>query len=195
MTNGTSERTSEASCLSRGTPEPSQTSFLTGLPGTRSTGEETAPRNLSAHTQGPPGPWNKFQIAFRGSSWAPDRKTIRSREPPPGASNFLDVPFLSTTLASRAITFKGFLITLTLPYEEVVTVREPLHRAQPPFHPSSLYQESKEPNLAPCRGRSRRADLTFSMLPLPLFSSVRRPSRPTESSDSQGHFPDSFLTS
>ncbi|PKI60089.1 hypothetical protein CRG98_019524 [Punica granatum] len=62
------------------------------------------------------------------------RKTIGSREPPSGASNFLDVPFPSTTLASRAITFKWFLITPTLPREEVVTVREPYNRAQPPFH-------------------------------------------------------------
>ncbi|OWM90080.1 hypothetical protein CDL15_Pgr000867 [Punica granatum] len=47
----------------------------------------------------------------------------------------LCVPFRPTTLASRAITFKGFLTTLTLPREEVVTVRGPIHRAQPPFHP------------------------------------------------------------
>ncbi|OWM72659.1 hypothetical protein CDL15_Pgr027195 [Punica granatum] len=33
MTNGTSGRISKASCLSRGTPELSQTSFLTKLPG------------------------------------------------------------------------------------------------------------------------------------------------------------------
>ncbi|OWM90857.1 hypothetical protein CDL15_Pgr010668 [Punica granatum] len=33
MTNGTSGRILEASCLSRGTPEHSQTPFLTGLPG------------------------------------------------------------------------------------------------------------------------------------------------------------------
>ncbi|PKI72293.1 hypothetical protein CRG98_007316 [Punica granatum] len=44
------------------------------------------------------------------------------------------------TLASRAITLKGSLITLTLPREEVVTVREPYHHAQPPFHLILLYR-------------------------------------------------------
>ncbi|PKI74529.1 hypothetical protein CRG98_005071 [Punica granatum] len=34
--------------------------------------------------------------------------------------------------------FKGFLITLTLPREEVVTVRGPINRAQPPFTRFSL---------------------------------------------------------
>ncbi|PKI32359.1 hypothetical protein CRG98_047250, partial [Punica granatum] len=51
-----------------------------------------------------------------------------------------DVPFHPTTLASRAFTFKGFLTTLTLPREEVVAVRGPTNRAQPPFSP-----------LLPCR--------------------------------------------
>ncbi|PKI70968.1 hypothetical protein CRG98_008642 [Punica granatum] len=46
----------------------------------------------------------------------------------------LRVPFRSTTLASCAITFKGFLTTLTLPREEVVTIRGPIHRAQPQSH-------------------------------------------------------------
>ncbi|PKI77650.1 hypothetical protein CRG98_001988 [Punica granatum] len=68
------------------------------------------------------------------------------------------VPFRSTTLSSRAITFKGFLTTLTLPREEVVTIRGPIHRAQPPFHLFFLYRESNEPNPASCRGRSKRAD-------------------------------------
>ncbi|OWM85536.1 hypothetical protein CDL15_Pgr023430 [Punica granatum] len=36
--------------------------------------------------------------------------------------------------------FKGFLIILTLPREEVVTVRGPIHLAQPPFHPFLLYR-------------------------------------------------------
>ncbi|PKI59197.1 hypothetical protein CRG98_020412 [Punica granatum] len=51
-----------------------------------------------------------------------------------GAPDFLNVPFPPTTLASRAITFKGFLTALTLTREEAVTVREPYNRAQPPFH-------------------------------------------------------------
>ncbi|PKI47120.1 hypothetical protein CRG98_032489 [Punica granatum] len=45
-----------------------------------------------------------------------------------------DVPFRSTTLPSCAITFQGFLTTLTIPHEEVVAIRGPIHRAQPPFH-------------------------------------------------------------
>ncbi|PKI52784.1 hypothetical protein CRG98_026819 [Punica granatum] len=54
------------------------------------------------------------------------------------ASN--NVPFPPTTLPSGSITFKESLITLNLPREEVVTFREPYHRAQPPFHPFSLYR-------------------------------------------------------
>ncbi|OWM68073.1 hypothetical protein CDL15_Pgr023296 [Punica granatum] len=54
--------------------------------------------------------------------------------------DFNSVPFPPTTLPSRAITFKGFLITLTLPRDEVVTVRGPIHRAQPPFQPFLLYR-------------------------------------------------------
>ncbi|PKI68465.1 hypothetical protein CRG98_011154 [Punica granatum] len=50
------------------------------------------------------------------------------------------VPFRSTTLASRAIAFKGFLTTLTLPREEVVTIRGLIHRAQSPFHLFFLYR-------------------------------------------------------
>ncbi|PKH93911.1 hypothetical protein CRG98_049806, partial [Punica granatum] len=58
---------------------------------------------------------------------------VGSREPPPGASNFYDVPFLPTTSTSRAIAFKGFSTTPTLTREEVVTVREPYNCARPPF--------------------------------------------------------------
>ncbi|PKI58157.1 hypothetical protein CRG98_021445 [Punica granatum] len=36
--------------------------------------------------------------------------------------------------------FKGFLTTLTLPREEVVTIREPIHHAQPLFHLFFLYR-------------------------------------------------------
>ncbi|PKI58441.1 hypothetical protein CRG98_021199 [Punica granatum] len=50
------------------------------------------------------------------------------------------VPFRSTTLSSPAITFKGFLTTLSLPREEVVTIRGPIHRTQPPFHLFFLYR-------------------------------------------------------
>ncbi|PKI35274.1 hypothetical protein CRG98_044337 [Punica granatum] len=46
-----SGRASEASCLSRGTPELSQAFFRTGLPGARSK--------------------DKFQIALRNSTWSP----------------------------------------------------------------------------------------------------------------------------
>ncbi|PKI61270.1 hypothetical protein CRG98_018334 [Punica granatum] len=56
----------------------------------------------------------------------------------PSHAGPLRVPFRPTTLASRAITFKGFLTTLTLPREEVATVRGPINRAQPPFHHFSL---------------------------------------------------------
>ncbi|OWM71004.1 hypothetical protein CDL15_Pgr012381 [Punica granatum] len=48
------------------------------------------------------------------------------------------VPFRPTTSASRALTLKGFLTTLTLPREEVVTVRGPTNRAQPSFTRFSL---------------------------------------------------------
>ncbi|PKI64527.1 hypothetical protein CRG98_015090 [Punica granatum] len=50
-----------------------------------------------------------------------------------------NVPFLPTTSASRAITLKGFLTTLTLSREEVVVmIRGPINRAQPPFIRFSL---------------------------------------------------------
>ncbi|PKI55768.1 hypothetical protein CRG98_023836, partial [Punica granatum] len=61
-------------------------------------------------------------------------RTIGFQEPSPGAPDFLNVPFPLATLASRVITFKGSLITPTLPCEEVVTVREPYNHAQPLFH-------------------------------------------------------------
>ncbi|PKI34391.1 hypothetical protein CRG98_045212 [Punica granatum] len=64
---------------------------------------------------------------------------------PSGASEFPYVPFLPTTLASHAITFKGSLTTLTLPREEVVTVREPYNRAQLPFRLLSLIGSLRSP--------------------------------------------------
>ncbi|PKI78852.1 hypothetical protein CRG98_000713 [Punica granatum] len=73
--------------------------------------------------------WSQMPLGKSSAS-----KTFGSRDPPPGAPNFYSVPFLPTTSASCAITFKGFLITPTLPREEVVMVREPFNRAQPPFH-------------------------------------------------------------
>ncbi|PKI32499.1 hypothetical protein CRG98_047110 [Punica granatum] len=50
------------------------------------------------------------------------------------------MPFPPTTSSSRAITFKGFLTTLTLPREEVVMIRGSIHRAQPSFHLFFLYR-------------------------------------------------------
>ncbi|PKI67539.1 hypothetical protein CRG98_012123 [Punica granatum] len=75
MTNGTSGRVSEASCLSRSpppSPELSQTPFLTGLPGAQSKDRQMAPGSGPARTQGPLGPWNKFQMALRNSTWSPE---------------------------------------------------------------------------------------------------------------------------
>ncbi|PKI58209.1 hypothetical protein CRG98_021380 [Punica granatum] len=86
-------------------------------------------------TNGTSGPFPSSDFPFE----APNI-TFQPRGPsgpensPPGASNFYHVPFLPTTSASHSITFKGFLITPTLPREEVVTVREPFNRAQTPFH-------------------------------------------------------------
>ncbi|PKI51762.1 hypothetical protein CRG98_027810 [Punica granatum] len=71
MTNGTSGRVSEASCLSWSTPELSQTPFLTGLSGAQSKDRQTAPGSGPARTQGPPGPWNRFRIALQNSAWSP----------------------------------------------------------------------------------------------------------------------------
>ncbi|PKI67626.1 hypothetical protein CRG98_011982 [Punica granatum] len=68
------------------------------------------------------------------------RYSVGSQGRHPHAPDFNSVPFPPTTLPSRAITFKGFLIILTLPREEVVTVRGPIHRAQPPFHLFLLYR-------------------------------------------------------
>ncbi|OWM70407.1 hypothetical protein CDL15_Pgr008696 [Punica granatum] len=49
-----------------------------------------------------------------------------------------DVPFPSTTSVSRAITFPRVLHNPHLSREEVVTVRGPINRAQPPFIRFSL---------------------------------------------------------
>ncbi|PKI56239.1 hypothetical protein CRG98_023370 [Punica granatum] len=68
----------------------------------------------------------------------PAEGAIRSRELLAVHTEPSDVPFLPTTSASRATTFKGFLTTLTLPCEEVVTVRGPINRAQPSFIRFSL---------------------------------------------------------
>ncbi|PKI67385.1 hypothetical protein CRG98_012222 [Punica granatum] len=70
-----------------------------------------------------------LEVPSRKSVWIPVEasrvgrlvdglKDFRPRE-----TSTLDVPFPSTTLASRAITFEGFLTTPTLPREEAVTVR------------------------------------------------------------------------
>ncbi|PKI50217.1 hypothetical protein CRG98_029400 [Punica granatum] len=55
-----------------------------------------------------------------------------------GATGFPDVPFPPAISASHAITIQGFLTTLTLPREKVVTVQEPYNRAQPPSRLSLL---------------------------------------------------------
>ncbi|PKI69608.1 hypothetical protein CRG98_010000 [Punica granatum] len=52
--------------------------------------------------------------------------------------DLFNVPFPPVTSASHATTFEGFLTTLTLPREEVITVREPSIRAQPPIRFFSL---------------------------------------------------------
>ncbi|PKI61786.1 hypothetical protein CRG98_017836 [Punica granatum] len=98
--------------------------------------------------------------------------------------NFNNVPFFSKTLPSHALTFKGALITLTLPREEVVTVRGPIHRAQPPFH--------RSPRSPILHRAVVGAELDLPKLPWSLLSGTRHPSRPVESCDSQGRFPDSF---
>ncbi|PKI65922.1 hypothetical protein CRG98_013693 [Punica granatum] len=54
----------------------------------------------------------------------PAKSAIGSQEPLAVHTESSDLPFLPTTSASRAITFQGFLTTLTLPLEEVVTIRE-----------------------------------------------------------------------
>ncbi|PKI67357.1 hypothetical protein CRG98_012254 [Punica granatum] len=81
----------------------------------------------------------------------------------------LRVPFRPITLASRAITFKGFLTTLTLPREE----------------------ESNEPDLAPYLGRSKRADPFSRNCRCCLLSGPSTRSAQAESRDSHDHFPDS----
>ncbi|PKI18256.1 hypothetical protein CRG98_049470, partial [Punica granatum] len=52
--------------------------------------------------------------------------------------------------------------------------------------------ESNEPNLAPCRARSKLADLIFPELPRLSSTWVTHPQLQTESSDSHGRVPDSF---
>ncbi|PKI61055.1 hypothetical protein CRG98_018557 [Punica granatum] len=74
--------------------------------------------------------------------------------------------------------FKGFLPTLTLPREEVVTVRGPIHRAQPPFHPFLFY---RVPRLLPSFFSLFRACLglgTIGTTHERLDPSLRSPTRP-----------------
>ncbi|PKI64953.1 hypothetical protein CRG98_014647 [Punica granatum] len=120
--------------------------------GARTTGEKQGPRKAQR------GNWKNKQNAPKQQKLAlwyysssdhrdvkslqprvPTANTIESQGHSPSASEFLHVPFPLATLASRAITFEGSLTNPTLPREEVVTVREPYNRAQPPFHPFSLY--------------------------------------------------------
>ncbi|PKI36136.1 hypothetical protein CRG98_043474, partial [Punica granatum] len=102
------------------------------------------------------------------------------------------VPFPPTTSASRAIVFKGFLTTLTLPREEVVTVRGPTDRAQPSFARFSLTRSPTSLTL-------HRA-VTGASVPTPFYPTCRgcllsgpstRSSQP-ESCDFQDCFLDSF---
>ncbi|PKI47269.1 hypothetical protein CRG98_032340 [Punica granatum] len=101
--------------------------------------------------------WHCGTIHHRVTETPKAVRAFGSRDLPSRAHRANHVPFLPMTSASRAIMFQGFLTTLTLPREEVVTVRGPINRAQPSFYPSLLYRGSNEPDLAPGRGRSERA--------------------------------------
>ncbi|PKI56097.1 hypothetical protein CRG98_023511 [Punica granatum] len=95
----------------------------------------------SLHISLPLSPFPGLDFPFEASSitfWQHEEsgpKATNRVQPCPN-----DVPFPPTTSSSRAITFKGFLTTLTLPREEVVKIRGPIHSAQPPFHLFFLYR-------------------------------------------------------
>ncbi|PKI34314.1 hypothetical protein CRG98_045295 [Punica granatum] len=173
MTNDTSGRVSGAYQLSRGASDLPRTPFLTGLreadPLTSKRHPKTGLQTLRDHRgrgtslrrpfgtlQGSSNDVSVVANASRqmGPTTQPSQAVKLRLYPKPRlnpssseatcvhrATN--NVPFLPTTSASRAITFKGFLTTLTLPREEVVTVREPTYRAQPPFRPFHFYRVSR----------------------------------------------------
>ncbi|PKI67485.1 hypothetical protein CRG98_012069 [Punica granatum] len=122
-----------ATLFTAGSPEHQKTPFLTGLPGGLIHGLVNGTRKQACTH--PRTTRTMEQVSDR-----PSGLVLVSREVPTAHPSPPYVPFPPTTSASRAITFKGSLTTLTLPREEAVTVREPYHRAQPPFHPFSLYR-------------------------------------------------------
>ncbi|PKI49287.1 hypothetical protein CRG98_030330 [Punica granatum] len=98
-------------------------------------------------------------------------RTIGSRDRYRGHIGPLRVPFRSTTLASRAITFKGFLTTLTLSREEVVTVRGPIHHpplrspTSPILHRAVVGASVPTPFSPSCRGCHLSGPSTRSFQP------------------------------
>ncbi|PKI32047.1 hypothetical protein CRG98_047562, partial [Punica granatum] len=78
----------------------------------------------------------------------------------------LRVPFRPMTSASRTITFKGFLTTLSLPHEEVVTV----HLGLGTF--GSVHERLDPPLRSPTSLTSHRA-VPGTSVPTPFFPSCR----------------------
>ncbi|PKI78459.1 hypothetical protein CRG98_001099 [Punica granatum] len=139
---------SQSVLLKPGHPGPSRAPFLTGLPGPAPLTSKRHPKTGLQAPRDHQGRGTSLRRPFgtlRGSSNdvsvvanASCRKENRVSWVTRVHAGPLRVPFRPTTLPSRAIPFKGFLTTLSLPREEVVTVRGPINRAQPPFHHFSL---------------------------------------------------------
>ncbi|PKI73414.1 hypothetical protein CRG98_006184 [Punica granatum] len=87
MTHGASEHILEASCLSRGTPELSQTPFLTGLPGGPIHGQVNGTRKRACTHPRTTRTVEQVQTAFRGSSWSPDQLLSKILSTSPLPSN------------------------------------------------------------------------------------------------------------
>ncbi|PKI41778.1 hypothetical protein CRG98_037830 [Punica granatum] len=137
-----------------GHPDLSRTPFLTRLPGPATLTSKRPPKTGLQALRDHRGHGTSFRRPFGTLQSSPrDVSVIPHLRPPSSHSSRrknrvpwvirahtgpLRVPFRPTTSASRAITFKGFLTTLSLPREEVVTVRGPINHAQPPFHHYSL---------------------------------------------------------
>ncbi|PKI41503.1 hypothetical protein CRG98_038105 [Punica granatum] len=113
MTNDASGRISGAYRLGRDTPRSPTDAFSNRDPGARSTDNSFLGLDFS---------FEASIITFQPCEQSGLKDATRVHP------DFNNVPIPPTTLPSRAIPFKGFLTTLSLPREEVVTVRGPINR-------------------------------------------------------------------
>ncbi|PKI59377.1 hypothetical protein CRG98_020245 [Punica granatum] len=170
----------------------------------RSSEHYSSPGNQGANrqargTQGPPGPGNKLQTTFWNSARSPEVR-FSGRERLPASLRVLpgqqsptedDGPTIPRGAKGSPKLMQACTKNNRGSRDAKLHSERP-NRAKPTPEAPSRSNESNEPDLAPCRDRSKRADPFFHGLQrLPTYGSLTR-SRPSESRDSHGHFPDSF---